>query len=82
MRRDCCGQRRLQAGRRMGEPSPARVRNHAKLARNRVAAWLEGNGALPEGADGNHPIATVNKVISEGLVLPEVRRVSQRRSTT
>jgi ribonuclease R len=26
----------------------ARVRNHAKLAYNRVAAWLEGNGAAPE----------------------------------
>jgi len=25
----------------------ARVRNHAKLAYNGVAAWLEGNGALP-----------------------------------
>jgi VacB/RNase II family 3'-5' exoribonuclease len=27
----------------------ARVRNHAKLAYNSVAAWLEENGALPEG---------------------------------
>ena len=27
----------------------ARVRNHAKLAYNSVAAWLEGNGAVPEG---------------------------------
>jgi exoribonuclease-2 len=27
----------------------ARVRNHAQLAYNSVAAWLEGNGALPEG---------------------------------
>jgi exoribonuclease-2 len=26
----------------------ARVRNHAKLAYNSVAAWLEGNGILPE----------------------------------
>jgi len=26
----------------------ARVRNHAKLAYNRVAAWLEGNAAVPE----------------------------------
>jgi VacB/RNase II family 3'-5' exoribonuclease len=26
----------------------ARVRNHAKLAYNRVAAWLEGNGTVPE----------------------------------
>ena len=26
----------------------ARVRNHAKLAYNSVAAWLEGNGSLPE----------------------------------
>ena len=32
----------------------ARVRNHAKLAYNSVAAWLEGNGAVPEG------IAVVN----------------------
>ena len=32
----------------------ARVRNHAKLAYNSVAAWLEGNGAVPEG------IAAVN----------------------
>ena len=28
----------------------ARVRNHAKLAYNSVAAWLEGNGAAPGGA--------------------------------
>lgn len=27
----------------------ARVRNHAKLAYNSVAAWLEGDGAVPEG---------------------------------
>ena len=27
----------------------ARVRNHAKLAYNSVAAWLEGNGDIPEG---------------------------------
>ena len=27
----------------------ARVRNHAKLAYNSVAAWLEGSGALPDG---------------------------------
>jgi exoribonuclease-2 len=32
----------------------ARVRNHAKLAYNSVAAWLEGNSAVPEG------IAAVN----------------------
>jgi VacB/RNase II family 3'-5' exoribonuclease len=32
----------------------ARVRNHAKLAYNSVAAWLERNGAVPEG------IAAVN----------------------
>ena len=56
----------------MGDRLRARVRNHAKLAYNSAAAWLEGSGALPEGADGNHPIATVNKVISEGPVLPEV----------
>jgi exoribonuclease-2 len=28
----------------------ARVRNHAKLAYNSVAAWLEGNGKVPEAA--------------------------------
>jgi len=28
----------------------ARVRNHAKLAYNSIAAWLEGNGILPEAA--------------------------------
>jgi len=28
----------------------ARVRNHAKLAYNSVAAWLEGSGAIPEAA--------------------------------
>jgi VacB/RNase II family 3'-5' exoribonuclease len=38
----------------------ARVRNHAKLAYNSVAAWLEGRDVVPEGADGNHPIAAVN----------------------
>ena len=27
----------------------ARVRNHAKLAYNSVAAWLDGNGAVPDG---------------------------------
>ncbi len=32
----------------------ARVRNHAKLAYNSVAAWLEGKGTVPE------PIAAVN----------------------
>ena len=32
----------------------ARVQNHAKLAYNSVAAWLEGNGSLPE------PVAAVN----------------------
>jgi len=38
----------------------ARVRNHAKLAYNSVAAWLEGNGVAPEG------IAAVNG-LSENL---------------
>jgi len=38
----------------------ARVRNHAKLAYNSVAAWLEENGAVPEGADGIHSIAAIN----------------------
>jgi VacB/RNase II family 3'-5' exoribonuclease len=30
---------------------PARVRNQAKLAYDSVAAWLEGNGAVPEAID-------------------------------
>jgi exoribonuclease-2 len=30
----------------------ARVRNHAKLANNSVAAWLEGQGAAPTSDDG------------------------------
>src|SRR5512133_3636973 len=38
----------------------ARVRNHAKLAYNSVAAWLEGNGAFPAGTDGVHPSEAVN----------------------
>ena len=38
----------------------ARVRNHAKLAYNSVAAWLEGNGAFPAGTDGIHPSEAVN----------------------
>ena len=41
----------------------ARVRNHAKIAHNSVAAWPEGNGALVVGADGNHPSAAVNRVL-------------------
>ncbi len=44
----------------------ARVRNHAKLAYNSVAAWLDGNGALPEGAGGNHSIMAV-KGLAENL---------------
>ncbi len=38
----------------------ARVRNHAKLAYNAVAAWLDGNGALPVGEGGLHPIVAVD----------------------
>ena len=44
----------------------ARVRNHAKLAYNSVAAWLDGNDALPDGAGGNHAIAAV-KGLAENL---------------
>lgn len=35
----------------------ARVRNHAKLAYNSVAAWLEGNGAVPEGIAASNGLA-------------------------
>ena len=42
----------------------ARVRNQAKLAYNSVAAWLEGNGAVPEG------IAAVNG-LTENLRLQD-----------
>ena len=38
----------------------ARVRNHAQLAYNSVAAWLDGHDAIPAGTDGNHPIAAIN----------------------
>ena len=47
----------------------ARVRNHAKLAYNSVAAWLEGNGALPEG------VAAVNG-LAENLRVQD--RIAQR----
>ncbi len=47
----------------------ARVRNHAKLAYNSVAAWLEGNGAVPEG------IAAVNG-LAENLRVQD--RIAQR----
>jgi exoribonuclease-2 len=47
----------------------ARVRNHAKLAYNSVAAWLEGNGAVPEA------IAAVNG-LAENLRLQD--RTAQR----
>ena len=46
----------------------ARVRNHAKLAYNSVAAWLEGNGTVPEA------IAAVNG-LGENLRLQD--RVAQ-----
>lgn len=42
----------------------ARVRNHAKLAYNNVAAWLDGNGILPEA------VATV-KGLEENLRLQD-----------
>ena len=47
----------------------ARVRNHAKLAYNSVAAWLEGNGTVPEA------IAAVNG-LAENLRLQD--RAAQR----
>ena len=50
----------------------ARVRNHAKLAYNSVAAWLDGTGALPEG------IAAV-KGLSENLRVQD--RIAQSLKT-
>ena len=47
----------------------ARVRNHAKLAYNSVAAWLEGNGSVPEA------IAAVNG-LDENLRMQD--RAAQR----
>jgi VacB/RNase II family 3'-5' exoribonuclease len=47
----------------------ARVRNHAKLAYNSVAAWLEGNGDMPEA------IAVVNG-LDENLRMQD--RIAQR----
>jgi VacB/RNase II family 3'-5' exoribonuclease len=47
----------------------ARVRNHAKLAYNSVAAWLEDNGAMPEA------IAVVNG-LDENLRMQD--RIAQR----
>jgi exoribonuclease-2 len=47
----------------------ARVRNHAQLAYNRVAAWLEGNGPMPEA------VAAVNG-LAENLRLQD--RIAQR----
>ena len=47
----------------------ARVRNHAKLAYNSVAAWLEGNGVVPEA------IAAAN-ALEENLRVQD--RVAQR----
>ncbi len=43
---------------------PARVKNHAKLAYNSVAAWLEGNGPMPA------PVATVSG-LAENLRLQD-----------
>src|SRR5271157_1467086 len=47
----------------------ARVRNHAKLAYNSVAAWLEGNGTVPEA------IAAANG-LDENLYMQD--RIAQR----
>jgi exoribonuclease-2 len=47
----------------------ARVRSHAKLAYNSVAAWLEGNGAMPEA------IAAANG-LDENLLMQD--RIAQR----
>jgi ribonuclease R len=49
----------------------ALVRNHAKLAYNSVAAWLEGNGAAPEG------ITAVNG-LAENLHLQDVAAQSMK----
>ncbi len=46
----------------------ARVRNHAKLTYNSVAAWLEGNGAVPEG------IAAVNGLMENLRVQNRIAR--------
>ena len=52
----------------------ARVRNHAKLAYNSVAAWLEGNGAVPE------QIAAVNGLAENLRVQDQVaQRLKQSR---
>ena len=48
---------------------PARVRNHAKLVYNSVAAWLEGNGMVPEAV-------TAVSGLDENLRLQD--RVAQR----
>lgn len=49
----------------------ARVRNHAKLAYNSVAAWLEGNGSLPEA------VAAVNG-LEENLRLQDTAAQSMK----
>ena len=49
----------------------ARVRNHAKLAYNSVAAWLEGAGAAPES------IAAVNR-LDENLRIQDKTAQSMR----
>jgi VacB/RNase II family 3'-5' exoribonuclease len=50
----------------------AKVRNHAKLAYNSVAAWLDGNGAIPEG------IAAIN-TLAENLRLQYTIAQSMRK---
>ncbi len=45
----------------------ARVRNRAKLAYDNVAAWLDGNGALPAGADGLAENLRVQDRIAQSL---------------
>ncbi len=40
----------------------ARVRNHAKLAYNSVAAWLEGNGPVPEGIEAVNGLTEILRV--------------------
>ena len=49
----------------------ARVRNHAKLAYNSVAAWLEGNGAVPEGDRGRRRTGRESAPAGPGRPKPE-----------
>ena len=57
-----------------GEVGPARVRNHAKLAYESTAAWLENRGAMPEG------ISNVQGLADQIRLQDDVaRRLNRRR---